>query len=303
MRTSFIDTLVTLAEKDEHIWLLCGDLGYSVLEKFASRFPDRFINAGVAEQNMTGVAAGLALTGKTVFIYSIANFPIMRCYEQLRNDICYHNLNVKIVAVGGGLAYGTHGYSHQAVEDLAVMRVLPNMTVLAPGDPLEACAIARLAIETPGPCYIRLGKSGELKIHRQQPHVEIGKSIIMRKGRKTTLISTGGILAMTMAAAEELVKQGNAPTVISMPCLWPIDSQAIISAARRGDRIITIEEHGLGGLGSMVAEVLATSGISTSFKSLHLQREPMDITGSQEYLLAHHGLTIKSIVVATTEAS
>jgi hypothetical protein len=143
MRTAFLETLVRLARHDERIWLLTGDLGYSVLEGFAREFPERFVNAGVAEQNLTGVAAGLALSGKIVFTYSIANFPTLRCLEQIRNDVCYHRANVKVVAVGGGLAYGSQGYTHFGVEDLAVMRALPYMTVVAPGDPVEA----RLATE------------------------------------------------------------------------------------------------------------------------------------------------------------
>ena len=137
MRTSFIDTLCQVAENDRRVWLVTGDLGYSVLEKFSSKFPERYLNAGVAEQNMVGVAAGLAMTGKVVFVYSIANFPTLRCLEQVRNDVCYHKLSVKIVAVGCGLAYGGHGYTHHGVEDLGVMSLLPHMTVIAPGDPVE----------------------------------------------------------------------------------------------------------------------------------------------------------------------
>src|SRR5438874_9377638 len=143
MRTAFVDTLCELAERDDRIWLLCGDLGYSILERFADRFPERYVNVGVAEQNMTGVAAGLALCGKVVFTYSIANFPVMRCLEQIRNDVCYHDANVKVVAVGGGFAYGALGMTHHATEDLAVLRALPRMTVVAPGDPVETDAAVR----------------------------------------------------------------------------------------------------------------------------------------------------------------
>jgi transketolase C-terminal domain/subunit len=142
MRGAFVDALMALAEHDERVWLLTGDLGYTVLERFRDRFPDRFVNAGVAEQNMTGVAAGLALSGNVVFTYSIANFPTIRCLEQVRNDVCYHNLDVKIVAVGGGVVYGPLGYTHHAIEDLAIMRALPNVAVVAPGDPVEV----RLAV-------------------------------------------------------------------------------------------------------------------------------------------------------------
>ena len=193
MRTAFINTLNELASRDERIWLLCGDLGFSVLEPFAKSFPNRYVNVGVAEQNMTGVAAGLALSGKIVFTYSIANFPVIRCLEQIRNDVCAHNLNVKIVSVGGGFAYGSAGYTHHGTEDLAIMRVLPNMTVLAPGDPVETRLLTVAATEQPGPCYLRLGKAGEPTIHTSEPEITIGKAIILRQGGDGTLISTGGM--------------------------------------------------------------------------------------------------------------
>ncbi|MGH9680291.1 MAG: transketolase, partial [Candidatus Acidiferrales bacterium] len=138
MRSAFFRALTALAEQDERICLIVGDLGFGVVETFAERFPSRFLNAGVAEQNMTGIAAGMALSGKIVFTYSIANFPILRCLEQVRNDVCYHNADVKIVAVGGGLAYGALGPTHHATEDLAILRSLPRMAVVAPGDPAEA---------------------------------------------------------------------------------------------------------------------------------------------------------------------
>ena len=196
MRAAFIETMLDLAEHEERIWLLCGDLGYSVLERFAERFPGRFVNVGVAEQNMTGVAAGLALSGKIVFTYSIANFPIMRCLEQIRNDICYHDLNVKIVAVGGGFAYGSAGYSHHALEDLVIMRSLPNMTVLAPGDPTEARLAIRAVLSHTGPCYMRFGKAGEPTVHPTEPHFEIGHVIPMRSGTDALVVSTGGMCTL-----------------------------------------------------------------------------------------------------------
>jgi transketolase len=169
MRTAFIKALTDLAETDNRIWLVTGDLGFSVLEEFASRFPDRYLNVGVAEQNMTGVAAGLAMSGKIVFTYSIANFPTLRCLEQVRNDVCYHNANVKIVAVGGGLAYGAQGYTHHAIEDLAILRALPNIRVIAPGDPAETRAAVMAIVNTPGPCYLRLGKAGEPSFPKAKP--------------------------------------------------------------------------------------------------------------------------------------
>src|SRR5438128_4342027 len=181
MRGAFRDAISELAAADERIWLLTGDLGYTVLERFYERFPARFINVGVAEQNMTGVATGLALSGKIVVTYSIANFPTMRCLEQVRNDVCYHEANVKIVAVGGGLAYGTHGYSHHGIEDIAVMSAFPNMTVIAPADPVETALAAREMLRTPGPCYLRLGKGGEPGVHDVEPAVRIGRAIVLRE--------------------------------------------------------------------------------------------------------------------------
>ena len=195
MRTAFIKELCELAEADERIWLICGDLGYSVLEVFADRFPKRYLNAGVAEQNMTGIAAGLALTGKIAVTYSIANFPVMRCLEQVRNDVCYHNLNVKIVSVGGGLAYGSLGYTHHGLEDLAVMSILPNMAVIAPADPVEARAATRAVIARRGPAYLRLGKAGEPVLHKTEIDFQIGRAIRVEQGNDLTLISTGGMLA------------------------------------------------------------------------------------------------------------
>src|SRR5207302_7770276 len=147
------------------VCLVVGDLGYSVIEKFAETYPDQFVNVGVAEQNMTGIAAGLALSGKIVFTYSIANFATLRCLEQIRNDVCYHNANVKVVAVGGGLAYGALGSTHHATEDLAIMRALPRMVVVAPGDPVETELLTRAVAAEAGPCYMRLGRAGRSEEH------------------------------------------------------------------------------------------------------------------------------------------
>ena len=296
MRTAFIEELCTLAEMDERIWLVCGDLGYSVLEAFADRFPNRYLNAGVAEQNMTGIAAGLALTGKTVFTYSIANFPVMRCLEQIRNDVCYHNLNVKIVSVGGGFAYGSHGYTHHGVEDLAVMSAMPNMTVAAPGDPHEARAITRLACQMQGPMYLRLGKAGEPVLHQHPLKISVGESIQMRAGSDLTIISTGGMLASVLAAADELQATGKSIRVASMPFLVPIDEKAIHAATTETKAILTVEEHGYGGLGTQVAEIIARFGKAISLTSLRLGRTPIKVAGTQEQLRSQQGLSVADIV-------
>ncbi|WP_375328374.1 transketolase family protein [Microcystis sp. BLCC-F210] len=296
MRTAFIDTLCEMAAQEPRIWLLCADLGYSVLERFADRFPDQYVNVGVAEQNMMGIAAGLAMSGKIVFTYSIVNFPVMRCFEQIRNDVCCHNLNVNIVAVGGGLSYGSLGYTHHGIEDLAVMRVLPNMTVIAPGDPLEAKLATQAIANLSGPCYLRLGKAGEPQVHTREPQFEIGKAIELQSGTDLTLISIGGMLDLTVKAAEKLTMQGYSVEVLSMPTLYPLDEQSILQSAQKTKKIITLEEHGIGGLGSAVAEVLAQSGETVEFKPLRLKRAAVKTAGSQTVLRSQQGLDLDGIV-------
>ena len=300
MRTSFIQELCELAATDERIWLVFGDLGYSVLEAFISRFPDRYLNAGVAEQNMTGIAAGLAMLGKTVFTYTITNFAVMRCLEQIRNDVCYDNLNVKIVSVGGGVAYGSHGYTHHGVEDLAVMSAMPNLAVAAPGDPIEARFITRMMADRPGPAYLRIGKAGEPVLHDPDARVLWGKAIPVRlnparQGSALTFISTGGMLETTLRAADLLAQQGHGADVLSMPFLVPLDEQAIAEAARRTGVIVTVEEHGPGGLGTLVGEALARLGEPVIFTPLRLGRAPIRVAGTQQSLRAAQGLDAAGI--------
>lgn len=298
MRTAFIKTLFDLAKQDERINLIVGDLGYSVVEPFQKEFPSRFINAGVAEQNMTGMAAGLALSGKIVFTYSIANFPTLRCLEQIRNDICYHNANVKIVAVGGGFAYGALGMTHHATEDLAIMRSLPNMVVIAPGDPVEAKLATQAIIEHEGPCYLRLGKAGEPKVHQSEPDFKLGKAVQLKDGTDITLISTGGMLFNTLKAAEKLEEQGISVRVLSMHTVKPLDIETVLKAASETLAIFTIEEHSIiGGLGGAVAETLAESGNSqVYFQRLGIPSTFISQVGSQEYLRELFSLSANGIV-------
>lgn len=297
MRTNFIEELCAVAAEDERVWLLCGDLGYSVLEQFAIRFPDRFVNVGVAEQNMVGVAAGLALDGRVVFTYSIANFGTMRCLEQIRNDVCYHALAVKIVSVGGGLAYGPAGYTHHAVEDVAVLRALPHMTVVAPGDPVEARLAVRAIVERPGPCYLRLGKAGEPVLHQTEPAFELGRALRLRDGSDVTLVAAGGILHTVSTAAELLAERGVSARVLSMHTIKPLDAEAVVAAARETGLVCVAEEHGAaGGLSDAVARVLAEAG---GFPGLFLTVDVEELTrsaiGSQAYLAARFGLSAPAI--------
>jgi transketolase len=204
MRSAFINSLVAAAEINENIVLVVGDLGFGVIEPFASRFPKRFFNAGVAEQNMMGLAAGLASEGFHVFVYSIANFPTFRCSEQIRNDVDYHNLPVTVVAVGGGMAYGNLGYSHHAVQDYALIRTMPNMLIAAPGDPMEVTACMRYLINNPQPSYLRIGKAGEPCIHAEIPEVSPGKWLAIREGKEggISYLTTGGHSRFSASTAD-----------------------------------------------------------------------------------------------------
>lgn len=303
MRTAFFETLAAVAERDERIYLLTGDLGFGVIEPFARRFPDRFINVGVAEQNMTGIATGLALGGKVVFTYSIANFPTLRCLEQIRNGPCYHQLPVKVVAVGGGLVYGSLGMSHHATEDLAVMRALPNMTVLAPGDPREAALATEAVAATPGPAYLRLARAGDPVVHAAPPPFRIGQAITVRDGDDLTLISTGGMLPTAVAAAEALAGRGLAARVLSMHTVKPLDADAVLAAAFETRLIATLEEHSMiGGLGGAVAEVLAESGSGTRLKRIALPSAFISRAGTRDYLAAQHGLSTEAVVATLAAA-
>ena len=297
MRTAFIKELFELAKQDDRVVLIVGDLGFGVVTPFMEQLPRQFLNAGVAEQNMTGMAAGMALSGKIALTYSIANFPTMRCLEQVRNDVCYHNANVKIVSVGGGFTYGAMGATHHALEDIAVMRAMPGLTVVAPGDPVEARAATRAVIAYRGPCYLRLGKAGEPVVHQAPIDFELGKAIRMREGKDATLISTGGILLNVVRAAERLAKEGIETRLLSMHTVKPLDTEAVLAAARETGAIFTIEEHSvLGGLGSAVAEVLAESeGIKVPFKRIGVPSGFSPHIGSQEYMQERHGLTDDAI--------
>lgn len=298
MRTAFINTLTGLGRKDKRIFLLTGDLGFSVLEGFKSRFPDRFFNIGVAEANMVGVAAGLALTGKIVYIYSIVPFVTLRCLEQIRNDICYQRLNVRIIGVGGGLSYGTAGSTHYSLEDIAVMRSMPGLAVVCPGDPLEAEKAVQASVNFKGPLYIRLGKGRDPLVYKKMNGFRIGRSILARKGPDIAVIATGNMLPNALSAAGLLQKKGIKAAVISMHTVSPIDAKAIAGLARSRKAIFTVEEHNItGGLGSAVAEVLAEQPAKIFFRRIGV-RGQVNCLGSQDYLRGKLGLDAKGIAAA-----
>ena len=313
MRDTFVKTLIELAKQNKNIELLTGDLGFGVLKPFWETCPDQFTNMGIAEQNMTTVAAGMALEGKTVFTYSIGNFPTLRCLEQIRNDCTYHNANVKIVCVGGGLVYGSLGMSHHATEDLAILRALPNLVVMAPGDPVEAAEATKAIAQWQGTCYLRLGRGGERRIHERLPDFQIGKAVRIADRRKeagkgrcnVAVFSTGAILDEVCDACAILEEKGIGVLQYSFPTVKPIDRDVIRECAMAADAVFTIEEHNvIGGFGSAVAEVMAEMGGQAPLYRIGIRDVYCTKVGSQQYLRNEYGISAEKIaefIVKKTE--
>lgn len=299
MRNHLIDELGRIAAEDQRIVVLTADLGYHVLDDFALRFPDRCLNVGICEQNMTSVAAGLAWEGSVAYTYSIANFPVMRCLEQIRNCVCYHNANVKIVAVGGGFVYGQLGMSHHATEDIAVMRALPNMRVFCPSDPDEAVKIVRYANRIDGPCYIRLARGGEPCLHPDIVDYDVTKILELRKGRDVAVLATGPVIAEAFAAANALSAKGIDIGVYNCMVIKPFDTEGLLEIVSAYQTIISLEEHNvIGGLGSIIADELLghCKGRIPRLVKLGLQDVYTSVVGSQAYLRKHYGLSSGYIV-------
>jgi len=285
MRKTFINRLCELARQDDRICLIIGDLGFSVVEPFAKEFPGRFLNAGVAEQNMIGMATGWSLSeNKVVFVYSIANFPTLRCLEQIRNDVCHHKANVKIISVGGGLTYGSAGFSHHAIEDLAIMRALPGMVVSAPADAYETDSVTRLAVETEGPFFIRIGKNNEPSVHNIKCSLRVGEPIIHRKEGDILLVSTGTLLNEVIEAAALLEEKKLKVAVVGIPFLKPLNEESLKKILLSKKAVVTLEEHaGFGGLGSVISEIIADNNLNIPLHRIYLP-EFIDHVGSQHEL-------------------
>lgn len=286
MRNVFVEKLIQLANSDSRIMLLTGDLGFGVFEKFAEKFPKQYLNVGVAEQNMIGIATGLALEGRTVIAYSIGNFPTLRCLEQIRNDASYHEANVKIICVGGGFSYGSLGFSHHATEDLSILRALPGLTVVAPGDLWEAGEATEAVIKKPGTCYLRFDKSSAGWTNRPEETFVLGKARQLREGEDLSIIATGGIVGVALKTADKLAEQGIHCRVLSMHTLKPLDTEAVVQAARETGGIITLEEHTVeGGLGGAVAETcLELDAVPSFFYRIGLRGGFSTLVGDQNYL-------------------
>jgi len=297
MRDRFIAALTELAAQNPELLLLTGDLGFGVLDNFAASYPGQFLNTGVAEQNMSGLAAGLALEGHSVFTYSIGNFPTLRCLEQIRNDICYHDANVTIVCIGGGMSYGPVGMSHHATEDLAILRALPGIEVFSPGDLWEAEEVSRYLVSHRGPAYLRLDKSAAKPTVRPDEIFRPGLIRTVRAGSDVTLAATGGILGEALAAADLLDEQGVQSRVLSVHTIKPLDVATLSLAASETEGIVSIEEHTLnGGLGGAIAEALMEAGTFPGFfVRMGLRNTFSSTVGSQQYLRNVYSLDAASI--------
>ena len=305
MRKIFNKELLKIAAERKNIYMILADIGYGEIEPFAEAHPDRFINCGVAEQNMTGVACGVAMEGNIAVTYSIANFPTLRCLEQVRNDVCYHDANVKIVIIGGGVSYGELGISHHSTEDIAIMRALPNMVVLVPSDIVEARAATHTMMAYEGPVYYRCGYKGEPDLHdgKGVDDFRIGGSSLLREGNDATVFFAGPIGINAVRAVDELAGQGIRCRLISLYSVKPIDKEAICRAARETGGIVVLEEHNIhGGVGSAVAEVLMDEGCGNiPFKRLAFPDVNVSKVGSQAWLRDQYGLGVADVVRAVRE--
>jgi transketolase len=303
VRNAFVRALESQASHNKNIFLITGDLGFGVLTDFSIKFPNQFINAGICEQNMTAVAAGMSLEGKTVFTYSIANFPTARCLEQIRNDVAYHNSNVKIVAVGAGFSYGALGITHHATEDIAFMRAIPNITVISPCDPIEAEKAAAYAVSTEGPFYIRLGRGGEPELHQDKLFsFRHGKAIELKCGKDMAILSTGSIVGEAIKASNILLEHGISCAVYSFPFIKPMDENLLKQLSTTMPILVTLEEHStVGGLGGAVAEVISSYWKRGVLKRIGLNNIFSSIVGSQQYLRRVYGLDGESVAKAIIE--
>jgi len=299
MRTALIEEITKLASKDKNLWLLTGDLGFSVFDDFQKSFPNQYLNVGVAEQNLVSIAAGLAMSGKKVFVYSISTFMTMRPLEQIRNDLCYQNLPVYLIGGGSTFSYSTFGGTHFALEDLGLMRILPNMTVMAPGDPLEVRALVRGMYQLNSPAYIRIAKKGEPVVHLPNDVISLGRASKICDGKDVSVLVSGRQLANALLAVSNLKKNKINCRLLSFHTVKPLDRLAIIKAAKETRGIVVVEEHFKhGGLGTAVAEILIQEGLSVPFVGLGVDDEFPNGSGSQDYFLKKYRLSPDGIIKA-----
>ncbi len=304
MRKTSLDMVYELARKDKRIIFIGSDLGIGTLKQFKAEMPDRFLMEGVSEANIVGVAAGLALEGRIVYINTIATFLTRRCFEQVALDLCLHNANVRLIASGGGLVYAPLGPTHEAIDDLAIFRALPRMTIVAPADADEMRRLMPLTVDHSGPIYIRLGKGGDPIVTNDHVPFRIGKAIPMRDGSDALIVTTGVMLKPALDAAGLLQNDGVEAAVLHTPTVKPFDTETVIELAARVPVVVSLEEHNvIGGLGSAVAEAVAEANFETPkrFKRLGLPDVFPDQYGSQASLMARYGLTAERVARTVRE--
>jgi transketolase len=298
MRNTFINTVIEACRKRDDIFILSGDAGLGVFDDFCKEFPDRFLNMGVAEQNTTSFAAGLALSGYKVFIYNIVPFVLYRCYEQVRNDICYQGLPVVLIGIGSGITYAPMGMSHYSIEDIGLAQTLPNLVTISPMDPIEAQAAALFAIDCDKPVYVRLAKRGEPCYHPEKI-VDITSPLIVREGCDTALVYHGSISNAVMEAYECLLARGRAPMVISVPTLQPLDSAALLGLCTRVRHVVCVEEHFSNcGLGGMLLRLKAEHSAPWKLDVLGIPFQYIHEVGSVERLRTLSGISAADIIHA-----
>lgn len=302
MRASFANGLLGLAAADERVMLLTGDLGFNVLEPFATRFPTRFLNVGVAEQNMVGVATGLAEAGLTPYVYSIATFASMRAYEFIRNGPIIHHLPVRIVGVGGGMDYGHNGVTHYAVEDVGIMRVQPGIMIVAPADPAQTAAALPILQQHPGPVYLRLGKESQA-VPGLDGRFALGRAERIGTGRDVALVALGGMAATAVEAAERLTATGLDASVIVVSSLNPSPTEDLAAMLADVRHAVSVEAHYVnGGVGSLVAEVIAERGLPCRLVRAGLRVTPVGVTGSRDHMYDRHDLSAERLAATAAKA-
>jgi transketolase len=303
MRNAFASEITRLGAADERIVLLSADIGNRLFDKFKDAAPSRFFNCGVAEANMIGVAAGLAMSGLRPVCYTIANFLTYRCIEQIRIDLCYHHQPVVFVGTGAGLAYASLGATHHSCEEMGMLRLLPGLTVMAPADQMEVRAALKAALKHDGPVYIRIGKKGEPAVHKTEPALEIGRAIVMREGTEVCLLSTGNMLPTCLATADRLAAAGRSTQVVSFHTIKPLDEALLAEIFSRFKIVATVEEHSvMGALGGSVAEWLADHPAPQSrLLRFGTRDEFLHETCEQESARHHFGLTAENIAAQIIE--
>ncbi|OGW91023.1 MAG: transketolase [Omnitrophica bacterium RIFCSPHIGHO2_02_FULL_63_14] len=304
MRQACLDMVYQLAKTDERIFFIGSDLGIGTLQQFKEEMPDRFFMEGISEANIIGMAAGLALEGKIPYVNTIATFLTRRCFEQIVVDLCLHNANVRLIGNGGGLVYAPLGPTHQAIDDIAILRAIPRMTIIAPADAEEMRRLMPLTVDYPGPIYIRLAKGNDPVVTRPEVPFEIGRALSMREGRDALIVTTGIMLRLALEAAATLSGQGIEVAILHVPTIKPLDHEAILAAAAEVPAIVTVEEHTLiGGLGSAVAELIAEAGFEPAkrFRRLALPDAFPDAYGSQASLMTRYELTAGGIRAIVTD--